>query len=289
MLDNVLIDCYAPIIGPHALTVYCFMARYQTRDGRVWREHRTMANAVGLSRPTIAKAVGRLFTTGLIVLFSPLIKRQDGKWRRLQNYSYRLVPLHVPVGGINPVGPANDVDQNNAAKHTAPDENHAEKTPMSTPLTPPANEIDPTGQRGLPVPANDVDQNKTQGKRESPNGESNHIRALTSVRASKSSSWYDDPEPGAKDVEQAIYYSLDPDRGDRIGELLTEPERDAVRDTAAKILERVGPNNPTNIAMVTAIMFRRDNPSGQVTAAGMRPYIEQSVRRILPGLAAANA
>ena len=176
VLDNMLIDDYAPLIGPHALSVYVYMRRFGSRNGRVWHGHATMAAELGISRPTVVKAAICLFEAGLVSLYCPLIERSRGGWKHMRNTSYQLLPVTPPLPRLSPAGHVNDVDTNNADQAARSGENERQNTGH-------VNDVAPACKSRLPGHVSLVDTNNTLLLQ---TVELDRIHALTVARASDS-------------------------------------------------------------------------------------------------------
>ena len=63
--DNELIDHYGETIGVHGIAVYMALARY-ANNNKCWPSIGTICKKIGVSRPTVTKALNKLKAAGLI-------------------------------------------------------------------------------------------------------------------------------------------------------------------------------------------------------------------------------
>lgn len=80
VVDNAVLDMG---LSPYAVTLYCWLARFADPKGRSFPSVGTLAERMGVSRPTIRKAIGELERAGLIEV-------RDGVYR-----SHQFILLEV--------------------------------------------------------------------------------------------------------------------------------------------------------------------------------------------------
>lgn len=89
IIDNELIDLYGPRIGAHGIAVYCALARYANERGEgAYPSYQTLAQKLGLSRPTVIKTVSLLIEHELVTK----TERFSNDGNRNSN-TYSLVPM----------------------------------------------------------------------------------------------------------------------------------------------------------------------------------------------------
>lgn len=133
--DNELIDLYGPLIGAIGVAVYVTLARYADAAGRAFPSYQTIADRLGVSRPTVIKKIKQMEDLGLIAKET----RDDPAGDAASNV-YVLTPIArhqkaVAVGG------------GKAA------------------LPPPSKGDLPPSKAALPQVVNDVYPNKTHGNK----------------------------------------------------------------------------------------------------------------------------
>lgn len=124
IIDNAVIEEYGPQIGAYGLAVYNVLAMYAGRKGSAFPSLRAIERMLGISRPTVIKAIDTLVEVGLITRSA----RRTGQGDRTSNI-YTL----VLVGG----------------KEGLP--------PGQSDLPRVVNDIDHGGQSDLPPVVNDID------------------------------------------------------------------------------------------------------------------------------------
>lgn len=67
-LDDAMIDHYGPIVGAVSIAVYAALARFANKDGQAFPAHKTLGDALDLSRNTVKAALRRLEDAKLITV-----------------------------------------------------------------------------------------------------------------------------------------------------------------------------------------------------------------------------
>lgn len=67
IIDNMLIDCYGPIIGAYGIAAYCILVRFARADGTdAYPSYQTVADLMNASRSTAKRAINNLVILGLV-------------------------------------------------------------------------------------------------------------------------------------------------------------------------------------------------------------------------------
>jgi len=135
-LDNEIVYDYLPTIGLHAFAVYTVLACHAGASRSCFPAVGTIAKELGVSKPTVRKAIATLKDAGLISVETQKTPTKNGKEINRVNV-YSLLPIkegggkprYLPLEG----GVGNDVDQG--------------------------------GKRGYPGVGNDVDPNKESSEK----------------------------------------------------------------------------------------------------------------------------
>jgi DNA-binding transcriptional ArsR family regulator len=88
MMPHVIVRDYARKIGPIALSVYLVLADRANSDKIAWPSYETIAETLGVSRPTVIKAIAVLTEHGLVK-----VERRKDPNGRDKSHVYHL-PLH---------------------------------------------------------------------------------------------------------------------------------------------------------------------------------------------------
>lgn len=166
--NNSVIDRYGAAIGADGVAVYMALARHADRNGQCFPSYATLAERLGLSRPTIMKCIERLKIAGLITSMARTKPSKTGTERPDSNlYTLLTVPplsdaaraalketIKAHEGGK---GDLLGRSQNDPSKGGLP------PLPSKGGLPPLVKEIDYGGKAGLLGVVNDVDSNKTHG------------------------------------------------------------------------------------------------------------------------------
>lgn len=99
---NAIIDHHAPIIGAHAVAVYCALCRYAGRDQQTWVSQRTLREQLGLADATVRKALRALQDAALLA-----VEEQVDDRGRTTNL-YTLLPLPDAPTAAREVGATAD-------------------------------------------------------------------------------------------------------------------------------------------------------------------------------------
>ena len=108
-IDNAVIEEYGPKIGAYGLAVYNVLAMYAGRKDSAFPSLRTIEKDLGISRPTIVKAIDTLIEVGLITKE----RRRNERGDHTSNV-YTLVPVRgkrdLPRTQQDLPPPVNDID-----------------------------------------------------------------------------------------------------------------------------------------------------------------------------------
>lgn len=123
---------HARAIGVHALAVYNALAFHADGQGQCFPSQGTLAEEIGISRPTVNKAIQTLAEAGLISVEDRTL---PGRGQSAQLYTLQL---HIPDVKRVYIGPPADVK--NLDIGPPPDVNDV-YTPCKPPLQPPVNDV----------------------------------------------------------------------------------------------------------------------------------------------------
>ena len=86
IVDNAVLDKHR--LGPHAVMVYCWLARFADAGGSSFPSVPTLAARAGMSQPTVRKAIADLVQAGLVEVLP----------RPNNSHRYLLLPVGEQVG-----------------------------------------------------------------------------------------------------------------------------------------------------------------------------------------------
>ena len=104
MIDNEVIDDYASLIGIYALGVYNVLSRFSDQEGVCFPSLNTIAKKLGISKPSVIKALEALEAYGLLAKEHRYNEKGD-------HISNLYILLEVKKEPVLPVGVVNVVDQ----------------------------------------------------------------------------------------------------------------------------------------------------------------------------------
>jgi DNA-binding transcriptional ArsR family regulator len=91
--DNELYDVYLEKIGVYGFAVYMALSRYTNRDAKSWPSVKTIADKLGISKPTVKRALRALEECGLIAVDRP---SSDGLGHQQTNVYTLLAVKKIP-------------------------------------------------------------------------------------------------------------------------------------------------------------------------------------------------
>lgn len=141
--DNEIVDDYLPGIGLHAFAVYMLLCKYADASGKCFPAVPTMAKQLGVSKPTIIKAINTLKDAQLISVEK---QAYDNGKQKTNEYQLRPVEKHrgkpdlpLPKARVNVVDPSGGKpDLRLGVNVVDPNNTHIEQDPKKT-LSPVAN------------------------------------------------------------------------------------------------------------------------------------------------------
>ncbi len=104
MIDNEVIDDYASLIGIYALGVYNVLSRFSNQEGVCFPSLNTLAKKLGISKPSVIKALEALEAYGLLAKEHRYNEKGD-------HISNLYILLEVKKEPVLPAGVVNVVDQ----------------------------------------------------------------------------------------------------------------------------------------------------------------------------------
>jgi GntR family transcriptional regulator len=128
--DNELADDYLPGIGLHAFAVYMLLCRYADASGRCFPAIPTLAKQLGISKPTVLKAIATLKTAKLVAVEPRAVngKTTTNEYQLLsidKDDTRGKPALPLPIEGVKEIDPrgkpalppgVKDVDPKNTYK-----------------------------------------------------------------------------------------------------------------------------------------------------------------------------
>jgi DNA-binding MarR family transcriptional regulator len=106
MVDNEVIDDYASRIGVYALGVYSVLARFSNQEGVCFPSLNTIAHRLGISKPSVIKALETLETYGLLAKEHRFNQKGDHTSNLYILLEVKKEPiLSLPAEAVNAVDP----------------------------------------------------------------------------------------------------------------------------------------------------------------------------------------
>lgn len=76
-IDNIVLDKYGKLLGPHAIAVYAALARFANRDEECWPSRQAISDRTGVSKAQISRELRKLESYGLISTAPQFNERGD--------------------------------------------------------------------------------------------------------------------------------------------------------------------------------------------------------------------
>lgn len=76
-IDNILLDAYGKLLGPHAIAVYAALARFANKDEECWPSRRAISERTGVSPAQVTRELSKLAAYSLIASTPQYNERGD--------------------------------------------------------------------------------------------------------------------------------------------------------------------------------------------------------------------
>jgi hypothetical protein len=121
MIDNELIDTFAPVIGVYGLAVYNVIAKYANANGeRAFPSYQTIADALAISRRKVIYCIDELAKCGLLRIAGRTTNAGDPT-----SNAYTLVDVKALINARRQAPPADEPPGDQGAPYAPPSAQHA--------------------------------------------------------------------------------------------------------------------------------------------------------------------